>query len=112
MVAVLVGLVATMASVGPALFIQSAFIGSAQRCEEEMRQEQAASNSVQTTCEEELGEAPFWFPVLIIAVGASSGTAGGFLYGFFSPPSSRRRGTQMGRYLPTAQSSEPVDRAT
>lgn len=91
MVAVLVGVIATGVSVAPALFIQSVFIGSAQRCEEQQRYEQAALGRVETTCEMELGEVPYWFPVLVIAVGGTVGTAGGFAYGFFARPPSRRR---------------------
>ena len=84
--AVLVGGIATMVSIAPALFIQSVFIGSAQRCEEQQRYEEAAFDEVTTTCGEDLGEAPFWFPVLVIAVGGAVGTAGGFFYGFFTEP--------------------------
>jgi hypothetical protein len=91
MLAILVGTISVGFSVAPALFIQSVFVGSAQRCEEQQRFEQAALDQVQTTCGEELGEAPFWFPVLVIAVGGGAGVAGGFGYGFFANPPSRRR---------------------
>ena len=91
MLAVLVGGIATGVSVAPALFIQSVFIGSAQRCEEQQRYEQAALGQVETTCEIELGDAPYWFPVLVIVVGGLAGTTGGFAYGFFARPPSRRR---------------------
>ena len=89
--AVLVGGVTTLVSVAPALFIQSVFIGSAQRCEEQQRFEEAAFDEVQTTCEEDLGEAPYWFPVLVIVVGGAIGAAGGFFYGFFNRPRPRGR---------------------
>ena len=84
--AVLVGCIATLVSVAPALFIQSVFIGSAQRCEEQQRFERAAFGTVRTTCEEELGETPYWFPVLVVAVGGATGAVGGFFYGFFNHP--------------------------
>ncbi len=100
--AVLVGSVAAFISVAPALFIQSVFIGSAQRCDDQQRYEEATVGEIQTTCEEELGETPFWFPVLIIAVGGATGLAGGFVYGFFTEPKPRRRPILASRYAPPA----------
>ena len=100
--AVLVGGIAAFISVAPALFIQSVFIGSAQRCDDQQRYEEASVDEVQTTCEKELGETPFWFPVLIIAVGGTTGLVGGFFYGFFTEPKPRRRPMSAPRYAPPA----------
>ena len=96
-----VGVVTTVVSVGPALFIQSVFIGSAQRCEERQRFEEAALDEVQTSCEEDLGDTPFWFPVLVIAVGGSAGFLGGLVYGFLTVPPPRRK--RRSRYSPMPQ---------
>ena len=102
MMAVLVGAIAAFISVAPALFIQSVFIGSAQRCDDQQLFEEATVGAVQTTCEEELGETPFWFPVLIIAVGGTTGLVGGFVYGFFTEPKPRWRPIPAARYAPPA----------
>ena len=104
--AVLVGGIATMVSIAPALFIQSVFIGSAQRCEDRQRFEEAAFDQVTTTCGEDLGETPYWFPVLVIAVGGAVGTVGGFFYGYFTglrPP---------GRPAPPLLATPPTGRDT
>jgi hypothetical protein len=106
MLAVLVGTISAGVSVAPALFIQSVFIGSAQRCEEQQRFEQAALDQIQTECGEELGEAPFWFPVLVIAVGGSTGVAGGFAYGFFTIPPVRRRAAWQAQNQPPPQKGQ------
>jgi hypothetical protein len=90
-----------MVAIGPALFIQSVFLGSAQRCNDQQRFEEAALDEIVTDCEERIGGTPFWFPVLIVAVGGIAGTMGGGLYGYYSypPPPRRRRRSTFSRSL-------------
>ena len=90
LVALLIGLAGLAISMAPALFIQSVFIGSAQRCEDLMVFEEAAFDEVRTSCAEDLSEAPVWFPVGIVVGGAIMGIAGGFVYGFINPARYRR----------------------
>jgi hypothetical protein len=103
---IFVGVVTAAVSVVPALFIQTVFVGGAERCEQLIRYEEAAFDEVRTTCEEDLNQSPFWFPAVIIWGGASLGAIGGFTYGAFRPirvarqlsprlqPSARSPGTQ------------------
>ena len=91
LLALLVGFVATVVALAPALFIQSVFVGESQRCEELRQREQAALGEVETTCAEDLQETPTWLPGVIIAAGAALGAAGGFAYGFLDPARPRRR---------------------
>ena len=91
MFALMVGVMAALVSVIPALFIQTIFISEAERCDQLMRTEAAAFDEVRTTCEEDLGDAPFWFPTVIIWTGASLGALGGFGYGMFRPPRGGRQ---------------------
>jgi hypothetical protein len=104
-IAILVGFMATGMSIAPALFIQSVFLGSAQRCIDQQEFEEAALDQVETTCEAQLGGTPFWFPPIIIAVGGTAGVVGGFLYGFFSNPVSRRGGL-VARTVPVSSSGQ------
>ena len=85
LLAVLVGFVGTVISLVPALFIQSVFIGEAQRCIEQQEFEMAAQGAIETTCEEDLSTTPTWLPTLLIAGGAALGVAGGFGYGYIGP---------------------------
>ena len=85
LMAVLVGFVGTVISLVPALFIQSVFIGEAQRCIEQQELEMAAQGAVETTCEEDLSTTPTWLPTLLIGGGAALGVAGGFGYGYIGP---------------------------
>ena len=103
------GFVALAVSIAPALFIQSVFIGSAQRCGEQQRFEAAALDQVETRCEEDLADTPFWFPILIVVVGTVIGATGGFAYGYAAPPMPRRgrRLPTLGRYAQTAQARMP-----
>ena len=86
----LVGVISIVVCVGPALFIQSIFVGSVERCDERQRYEEAAFNEITTTCGEDLMETPYWFPLLVILVGGSVGTVGGFVYGFFGGATKQR----------------------
>ena len=105
------GLVALAVSIAPALFIQSVFIGSAQRCSEQQRFEAAALDEVETRCEEDLADTPFWFPILIVVVGTVIGGAGGLAYGYVVPPMPRRRRRlpTLGRYAQSAQARNPSE---
>ena len=99
--ALVAGALATFVSVLPALFIQSVFIGEAQRCEDQIRFEEAAFDETRTQCEEELGGTPFWFPILIIAVGGVLGGIGGFAYGMVrTSPRGRQPQSPSRPYLP------------
>lgn len=77
----LFGIIALGVSIVPGLFIQTVFISEVERCDHLVVFEEAAFDEVRTTCNEDLNEAPFWFPTLIIWTGASLGTIGGFAYG-------------------------------
>lgn len=90
LMALVIGLAGFAISMAPALFIQSVFIGSAQRCEELMVFEEAAFDEVRTTCAEDLSEVPVWLPVGIVVGGAIMGAGGGFGYGFINPARYRR----------------------
>ena len=91
LLALLVGFVATVVALAPALFIQSVFVGEGQRCDELRQREQAAFGEVRTTCADDLQETPTWLPGAIIAAGTALGAAGGFAYGFLDPARPRRR---------------------
>lgn len=95
-----VGGLTALVSVLPALFIQAVFIGEAQRCADQMRFEEAAFDEVQTACEEELGETPFWFPAVIIGVGGGVGALGGLAYGLLWSSRPGRPQAPRRRYLP------------
>ena len=90
LVALLISLAGFAVSMAPALFIQSVFIGSAQRCEERIVFEEAAFDEVRTSCAEDLSESPVWLPVGIVAGGGMMGAIGGFVYGFINPAPYRR----------------------
>ena len=84
--AVMVGVVGAAISAVPALFIQSIFVGEAQRCIEAQRKDIAISGVIETNCAEGVAEAPVWLPVGLIAAGGAVGLVGGFGYGFVRPP--------------------------
>ena len=94
------GTLTDLVAVLPALFIQAVFIGEAQRCEDQMRFEEAAFDEVQTACEEELGETPVWFPSLIIGVGGGIGALGGLAYGLLGSSRPGRSQAPGRRHLP------------
>ena len=83
--ALMVGAAGAMVSSVPGLFLQSVFVGEAQRCLDAQRKEVAVSGEVSTNCGEAIDEAPVWLPVVMIVAGGAVGLAGGFGYGFFQP---------------------------
>ena len=89
--ALMVGVVGAGLSVVPGLFIQSIFIGNAQRCEEQQQLDITLTGEIQTDCAENLSTTPEWLPPTIIAGGGLMGFVGGFLYGFLSPRSAPGR---------------------
>jgi hypothetical protein len=80
--ALLVGVVGAGLSVVPALFIQSLFIGNAQRCEAAQHTDIAATGEIQTDCAENLATTPEWLPPTIVLGGGIFGLLGGLGYGF------------------------------
>ena len=98
MFAGLVGLAGVAIGGIPALFIQSVFIGSAQRCQELINFELAAYDVVRTDCAQSLLDIPLWLPSWILAGGGLIGVVGGFLYGIIDPKSYKR--TQEPPWLP------------
>ncbi len=83
--ALMVGVAGAAVSSVPGLFLQSVFVGEAQRCIEAQRKDIAVSGEVSTDCAEAIDEAPVWLPVIMIVAGGAVGFAGGFGYGFFQP---------------------------
>lgn len=101
LIALLIGFVGFVMSFIPALFIQSVFIGSEQRCKDLRDFEQAAYERVRTDCAENLTELPTWLPGVILAGGAAMGSCGGFAYGFINPARQLGRGRAQERpWLP------------
>ena len=90
LMALLIGFIGLVAGLVPAVFIQSVFVGSAQRCEELRAYEEAALDEVQTDCDQDLTEVPMWLPTAIIAGGAVMGAVGGFGFGFVNPVRRKR----------------------
>ena len=88
----MVGVVSAGISVMPALFVQSIFIGNAQRCEDQQTLDIAAFGEIRTSCGELQSTTPPWLPPTIIAGGGVLGLLGGAGYGFLSPtPVANRR---------------------
>ena len=99
--AIMVGAVGAGMSVIPALFVQSIFIGNAQRCEEVQRFELAADGVITTSCAENLSSTPEWLPPTIVAGGGIMGLLGGFGYGLLVPPgAAARREDEKPSWLP------------
>ena len=65
----------------PALFVQSIFVGEAQRCVEAIERAEAGADIV-LTCPDEFADPPVWIPPVLVVGGAFMGAAGGFGYGF------------------------------
>ena len=95
--AIFVGVVGTALAAVPGLFIQSIFVGEAQRCIEAQTKDIAATGEIQTNCGAGFADAPVWLPPAIIFSGTVIGLAGGFGYGFIAPrpvPGDRREREQ------------------
>ncbi|MCY4582691.1 MAG: hypothetical protein OXE50_07840 [Chloroflexi bacterium] len=82
--ALIVGLAGAGLSGVPALFLQSIFVGEAQRCIEAIEKAEAGGD-VTLTCPDLFADPPVWLPVVLVGGGAAIGAAGGFAYGVLSP---------------------------
>ena len=82
--ALIVGLAGAGLSGVPALFIQSIFVGEAQRCIEAIEMAEAGGD-VTLTCPDEFTDPPVWLPVIMVVGGAALGAVGGLAYGITSP---------------------------
>ena len=82
--ALIVGLAGAGLSGVPALFIQSIFVGEAQRCIEAIEMAEAGGD-VTLTCPDEFTDPPVWLPVIMVVGGAALGAVGGLAYGIASP---------------------------
>lgn len=82
--ALIVGLAGAGLSGIPALFIQSIFVGEAQRCIEAIEKAEAGGD-VTLTCPDQFVNPPVWLPVFLVGGGAAMGAAGGLAYGILSP---------------------------
>lgn len=82
--AFIVGLAGAGLSGVPALFIQSIFVGEAQRCIEAIEMAEAGGD-VTLTCPDEFTDPPVWLPVIMVVGGAALGAVGGLAYGITSP---------------------------
>ena len=91
--AIIVGLVGAGLATIPGLFIQSIFVGEAQRCIEAQRIDMAVRGYIETECGQDFVDPPIWLPVAVIIGGAGIGSAGGLTYGLASPSSVPRRRT-------------------
>jgi hypothetical protein len=100
--AFIVGVVSAGLSVMPALFVQSIFIGNAQRCEGQQELDMAAFGEIRTNCAELLSVTPRWLPPVIIAGGGLLGIIGGATYGYVSPTAiaKRREDREQQSWLP------------
>ena len=90
--ALIVGLVGAGLSGVPALFIQSIFVGEAQRCIEAIEMAEAGGD-VTLTCTDEFTDPPVWLPVIVVVGGAALGAVGGLAYGIASPGRRARSST-------------------
>lgn len=82
--ALMVGVAGAGLSGIPALFLQSVFVGEAQRCIEAIEIAEAGGD-VTLTCPDEFTDPPVWLPVVMVAGGAAIGATGGLAYGLLSP---------------------------
>ena len=87
--AIIVGLAGAGLSGVPALFLQSVFVGEAQRCIEAIEIAEAGGD-VTLTCPDQFTNPPVWLPVVLVAGGAALGAVGGLLYGILAPGRSAR----------------------
>ena len=91
--ALIVGLAGAGLSGVPALFLQSVFVGEAQRCIEAIEIAEAGGDVI-LTCPDEFTDPPVWLPVIMVAGGAALGAAGGLAYGIASPGRRARSSTR------------------
>ena len=89
--ALIVGVVGAGLSVVPGLFVQSIFIGNAQRCEAQQARDIAISGEIETECAENLATTPKWLPPTIVVGGGLLGLIGGFGYGLAGPRGTPKR---------------------
>ena len=82
--ALIVGLAGAGLSGVPALFLQSVFVGEAQRCIEAIEKAEAGGD-VTLTCPDQFINPPVWLPVIMVTGGAALGAVGGLAYGVASP---------------------------
>ena len=87
--ALMVGAAGAAVSAVPALFIQSIFVGEAQRCEEAERKDIAVGGEVLTDCAQVFTDTPVWLPATLIVGGAVTGAVVG-------PNSQDARGSESG----------------
>ena len=92
--AVIVGLAGAGLSGVPALFLQSVFVGEAQRCIEAIEKAEAGGD-VTLTCPDQFTDPLVWLPVIMVAGGAALGAAGGLAYGIVSPGRRGRGSTRV-----------------
>lgn len=81
--ALIVGAAGAALGAVPALFVQSIFIGEAQRCIEAIERAEAGAD-ITLTCPDAFTDPPVWIPPVMVAGGAFMGAAGGFGYGFMA----------------------------
>jgi hypothetical protein len=86
-----VGVTSAGLSVVPSLFVQSIFIGEAQRCITAQETDIAATGEIQTTCGDDFVDTPTWMPPMLVLGGGLLGLVGGLWYGFVAPKSAPRR---------------------
>ena len=82
--ALIVGMAGAGLSGVPALFLQSIFVGEAQRCIEAIEVAEAGGDVI-LTCPDEFTNPPVWLPVIMVVGGAALGATGGLVYGIASP---------------------------
>ena len=74
--ALIVGMAGAGLSGVPALFLQSIFVGEAQRCIEAIEVAEAGGDVI-LTCPDEFTNPPVWLPVIMVVGGAALGATGG-----------------------------------
>ena len=83
----------------PALFLQSIFVGEAQRCIEAIEIVEAGGD-IALTCPDAFTDPPVWLPVVLLAGGGAIGAVGGFVYGLVSPGRRGRSAQEEPSWLP------------
>ncbi|MBM3939634.1 MAG: hypothetical protein FJ318_01815 [SAR202 cluster bacterium] len=101
LLAVFVGAVSFGLSMGGALFVQGAFGGLVQPCENEVAADRIASEGAQPgDCAGTPQVSAEWLPLTMVASGGSAGVIGGFVYGMFADRHRARRPTLQSHHLP------------